>query len=536
VKFLGKEITGEFTIPSGIVTTSSSALALVAKKIPEVGVLTTKSIGVAPRQGNREPIITEYSSGCFMNAVGLSNPGAEEFAGQLESMELPKGRFLLTSIFGGSAEDFVRVAELVAPHSDALELNYSCPHAKGYGMAIGQDPKVVREITEAVASAVKVPLVAKLTPNTNIIGEIALAAVDGGAKGICAINTVGPGYYSIDGEPVLSNKKGGLSGRGILPIGLKCVRDVREAVEVPIIGCGGIRCADDVRAYRDAGANIFGVGSALACLSTDRIAAYFTALSRDLNESTNDAEPLLVADARMRFKKYLLKKNECCSIDLSVLEFNASFDAEPGQFVFARVPGVGEKPFSILSCNPLRLAVQERGEFTKHLLSLSNGAEVYFRGPHGSPIKLPKNRKIMLVAGGCGLAALLEVAKRNSCCELFVGARDAKHLFSIEEAKSCCERVFICTDDGSGGRKGFVTDALRERLQELGKRDYVFLNCGPEPMINAAVAVERDYAPREFILSSRERVAKCGVGLCGSCALADGRRLCVDGPFLEELK
>ncbi len=536
MKFLGKEVTGEFTIPSGIVATSSATLALIAKEIPEVGVLTTKSIGVAPRQGNHEPIITEYSPGCFMNAVGLSNPGAKDFAGKLESIELPKGRFLLTSIFGGSAEDFVRVAELLAPHSDALELNYSCPHAKGYGMAIGQDPKVVREITEAIASAVKVPLIAKLTPNTSIISEIALAAVEGGAKGICAINTVGPGYYSIDGEPVLSNKKGGLSGRGVLPIGLKCVREVREAVEVPIIGCGGIRCADDVRAYKDAGANIFGVGSALACLSTRQVASYFTALARDLKEGTNSAEQLLVADARMRFKKYSLKKNERCSSDLSVLEFNASFKAEPGQFVFARVPGIGEKPFSILSCDPLRLAVQERGEFTAHLLSLSNGAEVYFRGPHGSPVDIPKNRKVMLVAGGCGLAALLEVAKHKSGCELFVGARDAKHLFSIKEAKSCCERVFICTDDGSDGRNGFVTDALRERLQELGKLDYIFLNCGPEPMINAAVAVERDYAPCEFILSSRERVAKCGVGLCGSCALADGRRLCVDGPFLEELK
>lgn len=536
MKFLGKEVSGEFTIPSGIVTTSSAALALIAKTVPEVGVLTTKSVGVAPRAGNREPIITEYSPGCFMNAVGLSNPGAEEFARQLEALELPKERFLLTSIFGGTAEEFVRVAELVAPHSDGLELNYSCPHAKGYGMAIGQDPRIVREITEAIASAVKVPLVAKLTPNTNAVVEIALAAVEGGAKGICAINTVGPGYYSIDGEPVLSNKKGGLSGRGVLPIGLKCVREIREAVNVEIIGCGGIRCADDARAYRDAGASVFGVGSALACLSTRQIAVYFSALARDLREGTNAAESLLVAETRMQFKKYSLKKIEKCAGDLSVLEFSAPFEAEPGQFVFARVPGEGEKPFSVLSCNPLRLAVQERGEFTKHLLSLREDAVVYFRGPHGSPVAVPKNRKVMLVAGGCGLAALLEIAKRNEGCELFAGARDSKHLFSIREAEACCERVFVCTDDGSAGRKGFVTDALRERLQELGKQDYLFLNCGPEPMIDAAVKVERDFASKEFILSSRERVAKCGVGLCGSCALSDGRRLCVDGPFLEELK
>ena len=269
--FLGKELSGPFTIPSGIVATAVPIIEYVFEHMPQVGVLTTKSIGLEPRLGYREPILSQYAPGCFVNAVGLTNPGAHRSAELFADLSVPADRFLLTSIFGGSVEEFVEVAKLLAPFSDGLELNLSCPHAKGYGMAMGQDPELVQEITAAVKAVVDIPVVPKLTPNADNIAEIAQAAVAGGADALCAINTVGPGYFSAHGQPVLSNELGGLSGKGVLPIGLKCVREISNHVDVPIIGCGGISCADDVRAFEAAGASIFGVGSALVGLTSPEI-------------------------------------------------------------------------------------------------------------------------------------------------------------------------------------------------------------------------------------------------------------------------
>ena len=192
VQFLGKEISGPFTIPSGIVATAVPIIEYVFRHIPQVGVMTTKSIGPEPRLGYREPILTQYAPGCFMNAVGLTNPGPEASARLFAELEVPEDRFFLVSIFGGSVAEFVAVAKLLAPYADGLELNLSCPHAQGYGMAMGQDPEMVHEITAAVKAAVDVPVVPKLTPNVEDIAAIAQAAVAAGADALCAINTVGP--------------------------------------------------------------------------------------------------------------------------------------------------------------------------------------------------------------------------------------------------------------------------------------------------------------------------------------------------------
>ena len=247
ISFLGKNLSGPFTIPSGIVTTATPIIQYVFDHMPQVGVLTTKSIGLEPRDGYREPVFSQYAPGCFVNAVGLTNPGAAKSLELLAALNVPEDRFLLTSIFGGSLEEFVEVAKILAPVSDGLELNLSCPHAKGYGMAMGQDPELVREITAAVKAAVDIPVIPKLTPNTPDIAEIARAAIDGGADALCAINTVGPGYTSAHGHPVLSNGAGGMSGKGVLPIALKCVREVAAVTDSPIIGCGGASSAEDVQ-------------------------------------------------------------------------------------------------------------------------------------------------------------------------------------------------------------------------------------------------------------------------------------------------
>ena len=203
-EFLGKSLSGPFTIPSGIVATAAPIIQYFFDHVPEIGVMTTKSIGPVPRPGNREPIMTQYAPWSYMNAVGLTNPGAEVSLEQLSGLKIPDDRFLLVSIFGGDIEEIVAVAKLLAPCADGLELNLSCPHAKGYGMDMGQDAGLVKEITAAVKAAVDVPVIPKLTPNVPNIAEIAAAAVAGGADALSAINTVGPAYYTSHGEPVLT--------------------------------------------------------------------------------------------------------------------------------------------------------------------------------------------------------------------------------------------------------------------------------------------------------------------------------------------
>lgn len=534
--FLGKKISGVFTIPSGIITTDVKVIEKIANEIPEIGILTTKSIGLEPREGNREPILTQYSPGCFINAVGLTNLGAEEFAKQLAAINIPKDRFLLISIFGKDADEFIKTAKILEPLAGGLELNFSCPHAAGYGAAIGQNSDLVKEITLAVKRAVNVPVVPKLTPNVSNLTEIALAAVQGGADAICAINTAGPGYFTVDGNSVLTNKKGGMSGRGIFALGLKSVQEISQAVNIPIIACGGIGSADDVRAYQQTGASILGVGSALAGLTTEELKIFFRCLNHDLEKGTDNAADLL-KPADMNFKKYRLVENRKLADDLSLLIFDRSVRIKPGQFVFVWIPGIGEKPFSVLDDNPLTLAVQKRGCFTAELANLTKEREIFLRGPYGQPIEAKGDSKIILVAGGCGLAALFQIARdfKNGRTEAFVGARDKNHLFYIKKLRAFAE-VNLATDDGSQGYPGRVTELLKEKLEKL--KDFkgeklIFFNCGPKEMIETAAAIEREYVSPDKIHNSIEYLTKCGVGLCGSCADKNGKRLCVDGPFMN---
>ncbi len=533
-EFLGKTITGPFTIPSGIVATAAPIIEYLFRNIPQVGVITTKSIGLEPRLGYREPVLSQYAPGCFVNAVGLTNPGAVASAKLFAALEVPADRFFLTSIFGGSVEEFVEVARILAPYSDGLELNLSCPHAKGYGMAMGQDPELVREITAAVKAAVDIPVVPKLTPNASDIAAIAQAAVAGGADALCAINTVGPGYHSAHGQPVLSNELGGMSGKGVLPIGLKCVREIAACTDVPIIGCGGISSADDVRAYQAAGASVFGVGSALVGMTSAEMRAYFDVLEWDVANSNNAAEGLVHYDEDMSFLPVTLVENAKVVDDIAILTFDRAVDIEAGEFIFLWIPGVGEKPFSALTDDPFALVVIDVGEFTHQLMSLPPGTQAYVRGPHGIPARPPQGSKIVAVAGGTGLAAVYQLARDFGDADVFVGARTAERLYFKDECAACA-RLHVATDDGSEGFHGLVTELLDRHLAGLQPEELeqlVFYNCGPEPMVHAAQKVQRKYCRAEQIFSAIDYLTKCGVGICGACAAPDGRRLCVDGPFL----
>ena len=467
-EFLGKTLSGPFTVPSGIVTTAVPIIQYMFDHMPQIGVITTKSVGPVPRAGNREPVYSQYSPGNFVNAVGLTNPGASVAAEAMAKLRIPEDRFLLVSIFGGSLEEFVEVAKIMAPVADGLELNLSCPHAKGYGMAMGQDPEMVRAITAAVKAVVDIPVIPKLTPNTPNIGEIAQAAAAGGADGICAINTVGPGFTASHGHPVLSNGAGGMSGKGVLPIALKCVREIREVTDM-------------------------------------------------------DYSPVV-----------LVENKRVCN-DICVLTFDRKVNIQAGEFVFLWVPGVGEKPFSALADDPFQLAVIDVGIFTHALMDLEVGTEVYVRGPHGIPVSPAEDAKIMAVAGGTGLAAVYQLARDFGNAEVFTGARTAERLYYLEECKEIAQ-VHVATDDGSEGFKGVVTELLRSRLEEMDQQELdklVFYNCGPSPMVHAAAKVQREFCRDDQIFSAIDYLTKCGVGICGACASPDGRRICVDGPFMQ---
>ena len=537
--FLGKTLSGGFTVPSGIVTTAPSIIQRVIRDMPEIGVITTKSIGLEPRLGYREPVYSQFAPGCFVNAVGLTNPGAHASLASLGQLRVPEDRFLLVSIFGGSVEEFVAVAKILEPVADGFELNLSCPHASGYGMAMGQDPKIVHEIVAAVKQVVSKPVIPKLTPNVTNIAEIGQAALEAGADGLCAINTVGPGYTESHGEAVLSNGVGGMSGKGVLPTALKCIRELRAITDKPIIGCGGLSSAADVNAAKHAGATIVGIGSALSGMDTEDLQRYFSTLSKDLDRQGNQAETQIRYDLSMEFQPVTVATNEAVCDDITVVTFNEKMNIQAGEYVFVWIPGVGEKPFSCLTDSPLRLAVINVGPFTEACYQLQPGATVYLRGPYGTPVMPPEDADIICVAGGTGLAAVYQIARdfgtNEKPAHIFAGARTADRLYFIEDCKDIAQ-VTTATDDGSSGFQGRVTDALSEHLAKLTPEALSklwFYNCGPAPMIHAAEKVQREYGSEQQIFSAIDYTTKCGVGICGACASPDGRRICIDGPFIN---
>ena len=522
---IGSKTVSPFTIPSGIITTEVSCLERIANEIPEIGILTTKSIGLLPREGNREPIIAQYAPHCFVNAVGLTNPGAEAFAAKLEKATIPADKFLLISIFGKDADEFAQVARILEKQADGLELNLSCPHAKGYGMQLGQDPEMVRKVVAEARKTTNKPIFAKLTPNTQNIAEIAKVAMEAGAYGITAINTVGPGAYMFDGHDVLTNKRGGMSGRGITPIGIKCVQDITAALgKIPIIGCGGIYTANDVKAYKKARATYFGIGSALTGMTESELKEYFSTLVHDIKRGTNKAEKL-IKTVDISYKKFKVAGRMRLAEDFHILRMNESLQAEPGQFAFAWLPEKGEKPFSIMGTDPLSIAFLVRGCFTKELAKLERGDEIYFRGPYGQTIQTPKEGLVM-VGGGSGIAGICLFAKKHKA-QIYAGARDVQRLLPLQEINH--EDFYVATDDGSVGIKGTVADLLKKNL----KKGSFFINCGPRAMIDAVIPIERQFASSENIYSSIDYMTSCGVGICGKCADEKGLRRCVEGPFVN---
>ncbi|HCY87530.1 MAG TPA: dihydroorotate dehydrogenase [Desulfobacteraceae bacterium] len=260
--FLGTSLSTPLVLASGVLGNNKAILERVHDN--GCGLPTMKSIGPAPRDGHNNPTVIDLGDG-MINAVGLPTPGYQNM--EAEWAELEGRNFPVNaSIYGGSVDEFVRVAEFVcAKGPDFIELNISCPNSDQHGMIFGVNAESSYAVVSAVKKVIDVPLIAKLTPAAPDIGAIARACEEGGANAICAINTAGPGMV-IDIEarmPVLAFKKGGLSGPMIKPIAVRCVYDIYRSVSIPIIGLGGITTGADAVEIIMAGASLVGVGTAV---------------------------------------------------------------------------------------------------------------------------------------------------------------------------------------------------------------------------------------------------------------------------------
>ena len=218
------------------------------------------------RYGNALPRIAECGGYGRLNAVGLQNPGVEHVVAH----ELPRLRELyngvvLANVSGFSIDDYVYTCERMdkAPEVDIIEVNISCPNVHNGGMAFGTQPDAAAEVTRAVKAVTHKPVYMKLSPNVTDIVAIARACEEAGADGLCLINTLlGMRIDIRKRRPVLANRYGGYSGPGVFPVALRMVNQVARAVQVPIIGCGGVEKAEDVAEMMMAGATAVEVGAA----------------------------------------------------------------------------------------------------------------------------------------------------------------------------------------------------------------------------------------------------------------------------------
>ncbi|NLM03409.1 MAG: dihydroorotate dehydrogenase [Clostridiales bacterium] len=228
----------------------------------KLGAVVVKGVSPTPWKGNPTPRVAETHGG-MLNSVGLQNPGVDAFIKNDIPFLRQYDTKIIVNVVGKTIEEYCQVAERLATEDiDMLELNISCPNVKEGGVAFGTDRNKVEEVTKAVKKYAKQPLIVKLSPNVTDIAEMAKAAVEGGADALSLINTLTGMAIDIHRKrPVLANVIGGLSGPAIKPIALRMVYQVAQAVDVPIIGMGGIMTGEDAIEFMLAGATGIAVGT-----------------------------------------------------------------------------------------------------------------------------------------------------------------------------------------------------------------------------------------------------------------------------------
>lgn len=261
VKIAGVEFKNPITVASGTFGSGMEYDEFVDLNM--LGAVTTKGVANVPWPGNETPRIAETYGG-MMNAIGLQNPGIDTFIERDLAFLKTKDTKIIVNVCGKTVEDYVEVVERLGEYDiDLLEINVSCPNVKEGGIAFGQNPNALMDITKAVKAKAKQPIIMKLSPNVTDITEMARAAEAGGADALSLINTITGMKIDINKRSfAVANKTGGVSGPAIKPIAVRMVYQVANAVKLPIIGMGGCMCAEDALEFMMAGAAAVAVGTA----------------------------------------------------------------------------------------------------------------------------------------------------------------------------------------------------------------------------------------------------------------------------------
>lgn len=291
VEFCGVKLKNPFVNASGILSYTTQ----LANLVPYAGGMVTKSIGFEPRSGNEPPVVCCPGPFGMLNAMGLNNPGYKAFAEELDraytSGVIPEGYPVFISIFGSDTEQLATMVKHLEKSCVGFELNISCPNIgedEDIGIKVGRDERLTYDCTKSVRDSTDKPLIVKESPavyiyDRNIFKYLVGKAIDAGADAISAINTI-PNAMMIDiytGEPILTAKRGGLSGEAVRPIGVGCVENIHAAFpDIPILGMGGISKGEHAAEYLMAGANAIAIGTALADEPTEKM----TEIDRNLRK------------------------------------------------------------------------------------------------------------------------------------------------------------------------------------------------------------------------------------------------------------
>lgn len=557
VSFLGVGLKNRTVLASGILGVTLSSLRRVYRE--GAGLVTTKSVGPEKRKGHAAPVLFDWGKG-FINSVGLSNPGIEDFVLQYDNntVDFP----LAISIFGKTPEDYPELARKLRKLAFTfIELNLSCPNVHDeFGTPFSFSVDHTFEITRGVKEVIDKPVIVKLSPNTAEMIKIARSAEEAGADALCVMNSAGPGMI-IDPAvafPLLGNEAGGISGDALLPLTVRRVYEIYREVSIPIIGTGGISDVNGALQVLMAGATLCGIGSALSTRGFGVFHEITEGIHTFLEKNRISCSEELIGLSHKKKKVYFSlglpeeeqrPKGRFCVLPVEEVLQNSReiktlfFDAggmkrpEPGQFFMLWIPGRDQKPYSIsyYDGNRIGFSFVKKGAFSSSLYDLEKGYPVGLLGPLGRRFDL-RHHNYLLVGGGIGLAPLVFAShtlwKQGKQAHLFAGGkrRDSVSwiidLLNREEKKQTLKASY-CTEDGSLGYRGMLTEHLQEMIDDV-RPDFILL-CGPELCIKRSIEICVKNGIRGE--ASIERIMKCGIGMCGSCSLdPHGDRVCVEGP------